>query len=381
MIKRVQLKQHSKEWYQFRKNGYGASEIGGVLAQYIGRLIKYIYTAPIQVHLGKIGENVTEFSGNVRSKAGQHEEGNIIEKYRYWDHSNPDQMVMYDNMEAGKKKNHLRSASYYEVNDKYPWLFFSPDGKEYEYEDGHLVAKGTLECKNTSSMEANRYPNSVSPSFIAQVCMGLLISELEYARILIWIDGYKLEVVTMYANDPTVIKIQEQIQYFSAISWKVVEAAKAIKKEYGIEFYYLYNPDEMTAPQQEGVGKLQALEPELVGTEKEADWVNDNIYQKEEFEAMELTDRQWKLLTIYKKLSDEVKAFVEPRKHNIQRVQSLLKLSLYDFHEADLRQPDQEDVKAFSNKPDKNGNKRFYLNPEIFKINESADEVFDDEKD
>jgi hypothetical protein len=380
MIKRIQIKPHSPEWYAFRKDGYGASEIGAVLAQRIARLTDYIYTSPIQVHLSKIGENVTEFSGNVRSKSGQYMEGNIIDMYRYWDHSNPDQMVMYENMDKGAKKNICRRASYYETNGKYPWLFFSPDGKEYVYEDGHLVAKGTLECKNTSSMEANRYPNSVSPSFIAQVCMGLLISELEYARILIWIDGYKLEVVTLYANDPTVIKIQEHIQYYSAISWKCVEEAKKIKLDYGIEYYYLYDPDNMTKIQQEGVGLLQAIEPELVGTPKEAEWVNENIFQTEEFTSMKLTDEQWALLLRYKEKSDEIKAYVDPRKKAVQALQSELKLTLHDFHQADLQVEGEEDIKAFSNKPDKNGTKRFYLNTEIFNIKESADEVFEPKK-
>ena len=361
MIKRIQIPQHTKEWFAFRKNGYGASEIAAVLSEYISNLVDYIYTSPIQVHLGKIGEDINEFSGNFRSKSGHFMEQHIIEMYRYWDNDIPDMMEMFENMEQGRKLNHCRRASYFEVNDDYPWLFFSPDGKEYIERNGRLIPIGLLECKNTTSMEANRYPMKVSPSFIAQVCMGLLISELEYARILIFIDGNKLEVVTLERESELVQEVKEHIVKYSLMSWQRVLEALRIKEEYGIEYYYKYNVDEMTAKQQEGVTLLQQMEPDLVGTETEHDWVKDNIVPRTDEVSMELTDEQWETLVNRKKLKDEIKEGHLVRELN--KCDEMLKLSLV---QNGCNAATYEDQLAFSYKLDKKGTARLYVSPSIY---------------
>lgn len=362
MIKRVNIPQHTQDWYDFRQNGYGASEIAGVLTQYISNLTDYIYTSPIQVHLDKVGEDITGFSGNVQSEAGHYMEKHIIDMYRFWDHSEPDQMLMFDNIKKGKKHNICRRASYFEINDKYPWLFFSPDGKEYVHVDGQLVPKGILECKNTTSMEANRYPNKVSPSFLAQVVMGLLISELEYARILIFIDGSWLEVVTIYAEDDWVQELKQTIIRHSAESWKKVLECRIVKEKYNIEYYYKYNVEDMTSQQQEGVALLQQMEPELVGTDTEHQWVKDNIIPRTDEVPMEITDDQWEMCVNRDKIKTEIKE--GKLAMSLNKIEETLKLSLV---QSGCNVATHEDKLAFSYKKDKKGTARLYVNPKMFK--------------
>ena len=301
MIKRHHIPQHTPAWFKFRnENGYGGSEIASVLAQDQPILEKYLYKGPKEIHLQKIGEPVTPFSGNPNSEAGHVMEPIIIDLYRYWDNFNPDIMVMHENRRNKRKMNKARRLSCFVTNDKYPWLFYSPDGEEFDSREVRSMvyrnkSVGNLECKNTTSMEANRYPNKVSPSFVAQVALGLLITEAEYARIMILIDGWKLEVITIYNNDDWVTELQMQILETSYKSWQDVLKGRAIKEKYGIDNYYGYNVDMMTSMQQEGTAMLQALEPDFTGGEHEYEWVKKNVYQTEEFSKMELTPDQHQL--------------------------------------------------------------------------------------
>lgn len=358
MIKRIHIPQHTPQWLQWRdEHGYGASEAAGVLAEYNNELADYIYTDPIQIHLQKIGENVNRFSGNINSEAGHYMEGNIIEMARYWDHENPDQMQMFRNMKAGKRMNKIRRCSFFMTNSKYPWLYFSPDGLEYQ-----RGSKGIVECKNSTSYEANRYPKKVSPSFIIQVCQGLLISELDYARILLFIDGYKFEVITLYADDPMVKTIQEQILEYTYKSWMRVLKARMIKEEYGIGYYYQYNPDAMTARQQEGSAILQSMEPDMSGSEHEWEWVRDNVYKTEEPTKMECTQEQWDLLM--ERLP--AKQRIKESELDARKIDEKLIRSLTTYHAAVIGKDTMDEKVAFSYKKDRNGDFSIYVNPKIY---------------
>ena len=368
MIKRVQIKQHTPKWLKWRdEHGYGASEIAGVMAEYNSDLAEFIYTDPIQIHLLKIGESVTRFSGNINSNSGHFMEPHIIEMYRYWDNDNPDQMVMYENMRKGRKMNNIRRSSFFMTNDKYEWLFFSPDALEYRDSDiigEKIIMKpvGIIECKNTTSAESNRYPNRVSPSFIAQVCHGLMISELEYAKILIYVDGYKLDVITLYADDPMVKAIQKNIIECSLQSWRRVLECRKIKLEHGIDFYYQYNVDIMTAKQQEGASMLQAMEPYLTGSEKEWEWIRENVYHTSEVTKMEVTNEQWQLLMDRKPAKDEVKRLEQ----QARKIDEQLIHSLKGAHLAVIDKDTLEEKTAFSYKKDRNDEASIYVNPKIY---------------
>ncbi len=371
MIHRLHIPKYSKEWYDFRMTGYGASEIATVLSEYNQSLLDELPGgSPIQTHLHKIGENTTVFQGNAKSKAGQSMESVILNFYRHWDHNNPTAEVMYDNLAAGEKCNKVKSCSFIFTNDEYPWLYYSPDGVELvKNSKGKWKEEGLLEIKNTTSYQAKKYTYGVSPTFIAQVAQGLLISKLKYARILVFIDGWELQVITLFNNSDGIIAPQKSIVNHSYLSWRRVLECRKIKLEYGIDYYYQYNVDEMTEMQQKGATLLQELEPDFIGSEHEFNWVNDNIIQTPEFSTMDLTDNQWSLLVNRKGVKDKLTDEENELKKNLRKIESELKISLGGFHQADY-----EGEKAFSFKPDRNGTKRFYVNDKIFDIKEMAGE-------
>lgn len=367
MIKRHNIPPHTQDWFAWRKKGYGASEVATCMSEYNDALSAFIYSSPKALHLDKISEPIQKFNGNPNSEAGHMMEPFIIDMYRYWDNDNPDIMLMHKRRKAKRRMNKVRSAKFFMANSKYDWLFFSPDAIEYKktfLEDGTIkwIAVGIIECKNTTSMEVNRYPDKVSPSFIAQVCQGLLISELDYARVLVFIDGWKLEVITIYNDSTVVTEIQQNILECTYRSWQRVLHCREVKEQYGVDKYYSYNVDSMTQAQQEGVAQLQALEPEVSGSETEWQWIKDNVHKTEEFSTMEVSQEQCDQLRRRLSLKDKEKQV----KKLIRVVDSKLVESLGEYHQANIDNQESQPLTAFSYKPDRNGSNSIYVNPKIY---------------
>lgn len=358
MIRRHYIKPHSPAWHSFRSRGYGASEVAGVVAQYYPKLAEYVWSDPIKIHLDKIGEPIQQFNGNVSSEAGRFQERNIIEMYKHWDNDNPDAFEMYKRLNAGGKRlNKVRCPKVYVTNSKYPWLFASPDG--FEYKNGGMVA--TLEVKNSTSMEASRYPSRVSPAFILQALEQLLVTELEYAKICILIDGQWFEVVTIYPDQAQFDVILDCTKK----SWDKVQLARQVKETFGIEAYYGLNPE--IAPKswtkaydelggKSPLGFLQSLEPEFSGSEQEYDFISEHFPPSTEFSERDGNQEEFELLM-------ERKPWVEKKQEaesHILKIDTQLAKSMAGFHKINF------DQGFYSRKPDKNGTVRPYVSPKIY---------------
>lgn len=358
MIRRHYIPLYSPAWHAFRSRGYGASEVAGVLAQYFPKLAEFVWSDPIKIHLDKIGEPIQQFNGNVSSLAGQDAEPTIIDKYRYWDNDNPSAEDMYRRRLAkGKKFNKVISPKCYITNDKYPWLFYSPDGLEYV----NGVWVGNIEAKNSNSLECNRYPNRVSPAFIVQVLTGLLVSEREYSKLCIQIDGSWYEVITTYPSQ----KQFDIILDCTKQSWDKVQLGRQVKDTFGIDAYYGLNPD--IAPKswtkaydelggKSPLGLLQSLEPEFSGSEQEYDFISEHFPPSTEFSERDGNQEEFELLM-------ERKPWVEKKQEaesHILKIDTQLAKSMAGFHKINF------DQGFYSRKPDKNGTVRPYVSPKIY---------------
>lgn len=357
-IHRHYIKPKSPEWYDFRNRGYGMSEISTVLAQYFPSLAEYVWGDPIKLHLEKIGEPVQQFNGNVTSEAGIFEEPLIGQRYKHWDNNNPDALEMYRRLNSGAKPiNKIISPKCYITNDKYPWLFYSPDALEYE--GGKWV--GNLEFKNTNSLEAGRYPNRISPSFIIQVLGGLLITEKKYARVCILIDGSWFEVITVFPDQKRFDTIVEKTRE----SWGNVLKAREIKKVMGIDCYYginpEYAPEAWTQPTdhlggRSPLGMLNELEPEFQGTASEKKFVEEYFPPTQEFTEREGNQFEWEQLMAMKPLKDK-KSEIETE---LQKIDINLIKSMAGVHQINFEQG------YYSRKPNKNGVVRPYVSPKLY---------------
>lgn len=350
MIKQVRIPLYSKEWHDFRyNNGFGGSDISAVVASYNETIAELTYTPPLKYFLQMIGENITQFSGNIASESGHFFEKVIIDWYRHYDLSNPDQMQMFQNIKENKRMNKVVRPKVFMVNSKYPNLFYSPDAFS---RPGYVGEKRLVEAKNTTSMEAARYNNHVSPLFWLQVQMGLMITELPCADLCILLDGRWLEVVTIEPNE----EAQELILSSADDFWHKVKAARRIKEEYGITNYFGVSPDYFTEKQLEGIELISQLEPDLTGTKTELKFLKDLVKPKEGDEIMMGTDQQRTWCEEYKNLGED-SGKIETRQRILygELIQSLGASNRADFN----------DKAFFSYKTNTKGSKTLYVSPKV----------------
>jgi hypothetical protein len=257
-IHQIKMEPRSPEWLKWRyENGIGGSEIASVMASVSTVLADLTWTPPIKWYLSKIGENLQEFTGNIETMAGIFFEPIILQWYKYYDFSNPDQISMFKRIDANQRINKTISPKAYFVNDNYPGFFYSPDAIGFRYMKDRVL----IETKHTTSMTTRRYNSGIDPAFYLQVQLGLMILELEEADLCLLIDGRYFSPVTIKANP----EIHKKIIEVGSDMWKRVLKARMIKIEYGLSNYFGTNPAFLTERQQEGAKILAGLEPERNG--------------------------------------------------------------------------------------------------------------------
>lgn len=356
-IHQIRIKPHTPEWHKFRDaNGIGGSEIATVLSTVSAPLAELVWTPPIKWYLAKIGEQVQEFTGNVESESGHFFENVILQWYRYYDLDNPSQMDMFQRIKRNERINKVISPKVFVTNDKYPGFFYSPDAWTWPRRNTEESNRRIGECKNTTSMTARRYANKVDPAFWIQVQQGLMITELEKADLCILVDGRWFEVITIEADPAT----HEIIKKVGSDMWLRVNKARAIKLEYGIPNYFGINTDFLSDRQREGVQLLQSLEPELIGTEDELDFVREMVKPTEEETLMQATEKQFELCKQYHEHGESMKK----SKAAQDAVKAELILELGGYHKAEFM-----DKSFYSYKKDAKGTARLYVQDKIVQSN------------
>jgi hypothetical protein len=299
--KHIKLKQNTPEWEQWRYNGIGGSEVASALATDSRELADLVYLTPIQLHLLKIGEPVTKFSGNESSEEGHYQEQAIIDRFSYYDLENPEQMNIYRNMKAGHKVNGIYRPKDVLQNDKYPWLFLSEDAFMTESVKSKKP-KALIETKLTTSMEANRYTDKVNPSHFLQLQTGLLITGFEVGYLITLTDGKWFSVTTVRADK----EIHQWIAEVTASFWLNVAKARKIKIEHNLPSYFNVIPDTLTEHQREGALMLAELEPKLTGSDKEVTFLRDMVIPSIDKIEREGTQEEFELCVQYKSACDSI---------------------------------------------------------------------------
>lgn len=356
-IRQIRINPHSKEWHQWRyDNGIGGSDISSVVATKSKIIAELTYNPPIKYFLGKIGEPINEFTGNVESESGHYFEPIILEWLKFYDLDESSdlrlaQIEMFRKIKQNKRVNKVISPKVFMRNDKYPWLFYSPDAWHWKNGEGN---KRLAECKNTTSMTARRFTNNVDPAYYLQVQQGLLITELECADLCILIDGRWFSIVTIEPNK----EIHDLILEASHEMWQKVLTARKIKEEYELPAYLGINPEKLTPRQIEGVQILTDMEPDITGTDEELQLFKEMIVPSEEDNPMEGTPAQLAMCEKYNALKDDKDQVEIKRKElYIELIRSLEGRNKAIFN----------DNTYFSYKADKNGNRSIYVSPKILK--------------
>jgi hypothetical protein len=347
MIEYIDIRGWNRDkWVAWRERGFGGSETGGVTNW-------SRFDDALKIHLNKIGEPVTTFTGNKETYFGQLAEPEIADLYQYWEHiENNPVLNMFKNKENKKKINHVRSVYAYVVNSKYPWLFASIDRRILRNRKTKK-GRGILECKNTTSMEKNTYEHKINPGHVLQVYQYLMILEWEFADVAIKFDGNNFDVVEFLPNQ----EMFDFIQYHTAKAWQNVEKARQIKKDYDVPMYYGM-PDYYftTSKQMDGIALLQELEPDI--TPISIKYLEDMIKPTPTYTEMVGTQEIYEVAVAYHAaLKERSVAQGEIDKHK-GKLLSLLK----GAHVAKF------DNGHVSYKPDVDGINRLYVSPKLMII-------------
>lgn len=333
-----------QRWLDFRMQGIGGSEVGGIFGS-------SKWDDPMKIHLNKTSEPMTTFSGNKFTKAGQGLETWITNKYQYWDELAKDPiMKMWENEEKGKKINSVRSVFAYVVNSKYPWLFSSIDRRILRNRR-NKKGRGILEAKNTVAMERNTYTYGINPSHVLQVYQYLMVLEWEFAEVILFVDGNTFDVIEFEPDK----EIFESIEYITAKFWKNVEKCRAIKEEYKIPTYYGMPDFYFTSEQRDGIAILQSLEPELTSVSYQ--WITDLIIPTPQYTEMIGTQDIFELAVKYHKA-------IQDRGENQKEIDMLKAKIIAELKGVHVAKFDEGRV---SYKPDVNGVSSVHISPKLMK--------------
>jgi putative phage-type endonuclease len=223
-LKIYHIPHHSDEWFEFRKNGIGGSEIGTVLG--INN-----YDTNVRLFHEKIGNIEHQKFDNERMFWGRINEDNIARIWSYYDGTKDGYVENFNN---GKIVRKCRNINGYIVNPKYPWLFASVDRLINKDGGFNLITgepleqEGLLECKNMSYWVSQRWEDGIPIYHLAQIHQYMAILEIDYAEIAMLVDGGTLQVEKIQRDDELVERILEISKDF----WynRVVPAREAVKK-------------------------------------------------------------------------------------------------------------------------------------------------------
>lgn len=218
------IESHSQEWYDFRMNGIGGSEIGTVLG--INK-----YDTAVRLFHEKVGTVPQRREDSERMFWGRTNEENIARVWQYWDGTKDGYL---ENFAQGRIIRKCRNINGYLVNPDYPWLFASLD-RLINIEGGFnlitgepLKKEGILECKNMGYWMQKIWEDGIPIYHLAQVHQYFAIADADYAEIAMLIDGGNL-VVEKLQRDETLV---ERIIQISKSFWydRVIPAREAKQK-------------------------------------------------------------------------------------------------------------------------------------------------------
>ncbi len=202
-LRLFEMETHTPEWYDFRKNGIGGSEIGTILG-----LNKYDTAA--RLYHEKVGTYVPEDMDNRLMFWGREHEEKIAEIWQYWDGTDDGYVA---NKKNGKIIRTCKVVDGYVVNPKYPWLFASVDRLMDKDTAINMITgeplndEGILEIKTLSYWAANVWEDGIPPYYLAQITQYMIIFELDYAEIAILKDGNQFDVEYLERNEDLVDRL------------------------------------------------------------------------------------------------------------------------------------------------------------------------------
>lgn len=187
----VEIKVHSPEWYEFRKNGVGTSEVGYLLSL-------SPYKSSLELYYEKVGIYEPPDWQSEPAFHGTNLEAYTVDMWQYHDGSDEGYMDNYANNNKIKTREYYEIKDKYFINKKYPWMFVSLDGLILPGNPNMITGEplkthGILEAKLISGFVLKQW-DGVPPSYLAQIHQAMIVLECEYAELAMLQDGKRFSV-------------------------------------------------------------------------------------------------------------------------------------------------------------------------------------------
>ena len=249
------------DWLNFRTKGLGASDVPAVLGF-------SEYESPMSKFDEKISLIPKRKFENLAMFLGKQAEDKNAEMWEYWDGTVEG---MINNYYLGNKVRRCRRMNAYVQNPKYEWLFVSLDRviNKHVYK-GKQYGEGSLELKNLSSYEAQKWEGGIPLKHLLQVQTQMAVCEFEYGELAVKLDDRNYTVYPFEKNKAICEQIIDQTHDF----WQRVKQARQIQTQL---FNAKQNFNQRLVEDLEG--QLQQLEPEPTGDDSVSDFLSEK-YKK-----------------------------------------------------------------------------------------------------
>jgi putative phage-type endonuclease len=288
---------YTDEWYNFRQNGVGGSEISTVMG-----LSNYKLAATL--FLEKIGFKQNDFKGNKNTLAGRMLEDNIA---KIWDYYDPATEDWVENMinEAPVRK-HKRINGYIQSPD-FPNCFVSLDRASNKGTrsalDGQVIDyEFPIELKSIMAMVVKRFKAGVPTDYIVQNQMQMMVTGCEYGEVFMWDTDRNAHLFPQQKSEVLWESINDEIQDFWSLVVKgrelmgdMSDARGSVAEQKVID--EIYNLAPIPKPEQEELRK-DFLNERHVG---------DNEVENKDFEAPQEVYQSARDYEMYKALMSDLK--------------------------------------------------------------------------
>ena len=280
-IRTVYIEPHSPEWHKFRANGVGGSEIGTVLGSQFNE-----YGSRIKMFYEKIGAVKPNQEPSEVMMHGSYMEDYIESWWKYFDGDIESTMR---NKQLGNQIRKCRKVNGYIVNDKYPWLFASPDRMIVKGQRGlienpngdlmfgdNLDDGGILEFKTVNGFVARKYvaTGGIPLYQIVQLQQYMTILEINYGEFAVLEDGRHFYLAPMEFNKALSDRIIEESHDFYV---NHVVPARELYQEYVSE-YMKGNKSSAERIQ----SRINSLEPDVDSSETTREFISSRFNEVKE---------------------------------------------------------------------------------------------------
>ena len=289
----------NRQWLQFRTRGLGASDVPSVLGF-------SEYESPMSKFDEKISLTPKPKFENFAMFMGKRAESGNAEMWEYWDGSVEGMMANYY---SGNKIRRCRRMNAYIQNPKYEWLFVSLDRviNKHVYK-GKSFGEGSLELKNLSSYEAQKWEGGIPLKHLIQVQTQMAVCEFDYGELSVKLDDRDFTVYPFEKNKAICEQIIDQTHDF----WfdRVIPARKIQTQLFNAK----QNFNQRLVEELEA--QLQELEPEPTGDDSVSDFLSAK-YKKALPISREGTPEQLEWAKEHIKAKDALKQ-IEFRKNELE---------------------------------------------------------------